>query len=59
MPIEEVVLGPEENVTLASKLLDREDFWMRELCSVYPYDTVRGLGNIYRSGQLGCLFPFP
>ena len=35
---------------MASKLLDREDFWMRELCSiVYPYglnDNVRGLGNI-------------
>ena len=38
MPIEEVVL---DNVTSASKLLDREDFWMRELCSVYPYDNVR------------------
>ena len=35
MPIEEVVLGPEDNVTLASKLLDREDFWMRELRSVW------------------------
>ena len=43
------MLGPEDNITLASKLLQREDFWMRELCSIYPYglnDNVKGLGNI-------------
>ena len=39
----------EDNITLASKLLKREDFWMRELCSIYPYglnDNVKGLGNV-------------
>ena len=49
MPIEEVCLDPEDNITLASKLLKKEDFWMRELCSIYPYDNVKGLGNAYRS----------
>ena len=46
MPIEEVVLN---KVSLASKLLQREDFWIRELGSIYPNglnDNVKGLGNI-------------
>ena len=49
MPIEEVALCPENNVTLASKLSEREDFWMRELCCIYPYglnDNIKGVGNI-------------
>ena len=51
MPIEEVVLGPEDNVTSASKLLDREDFWMRELCSIYPF--VRYLRGRIKAGTHG------
>ena len=37
MPIEEVVLNPKDNITLASKLLRREEYWIRELCCIYPY----------------------
>ena len=48
MPIGEVVLFPEHNMTLASIM---RYFWIRELCTIYPYslnDNVRGLGNISR-----------
>ena len=51
MPIEAVVLKPTDNMSLASKILQREEFWCRELGSIYPYglnDNVRGLGNISR-----------
>ena len=36
-------------MTLPSKRLQREEFWYRELCSVYPYglnDNVKGVGNV-------------
>ena len=49
MPIEEVLLEPHEGITLASKRLQREEYWYRELCTVFPYglnDNVRGLGNV-------------
>ena len=49
MPIEEVVLEPGDSMTLPSKRLEREEFWYRELCSVYPYglnDNVKGVGNV-------------
>ena len=49
MPIEEVVLEPGDSMTLPSKRLQREEFWYRELCSVYPYglnDNVKGVGNV-------------
>ena len=49
MPIEEVQLLPNDNITLASKLLEREDYWIREMCCIYPYglnDNVRRFGNI-------------
>ena len=49
MPIEEVVLEPTDSITLSSKRLQREDFWYRKLCSVYPYglnDSVKGVGNV-------------
>ena len=36
MPIEEVVLEPGDSMTLPSKRLQREEFWYRELCTVYP-----------------------
>ena len=51
MPIEEVSLTESDNVTLASKLLDRQEHWTRELCSIYPYglnDSVFKFGNISR-----------
>ena len=54
MPIEEVVVNSNETVTLASKLAQREEFWYREICSIYPYglnDNVRKFGNI--SKRLG------
>ena len=49
MPIEEVTLEPHEGITMASKRLQREEYWYRELCTVFPYglnDNVRGLGNV-------------
>lgn len=45
MPIEEVA----DQLSLADKLSSREEFWYRELCSVYPYglnDNVYKVGNI-------------
>ena len=49
MPIEEVVLEPGDSMTLPNKRLQREEFWYRELCTVYPYglnDNVKGVGNV-------------
>ena len=49
IPIEEVILDGSDNITLASKRLEREEFWYRELGSIYPYglnDNVRKIGNI-------------
>ena len=54
MPIEEVKLAPNENTTISAKLLSREEFWYKEIGSVYPYglnDNVRRLGNV--SKQIG------
>ena len=48
-PIEEVVLEPGDEMSLHSKRLSREDFWMRELKTIQPYglnDNVRSVGNI-------------
>ena len=50
MPIEEVVLEPGDSMTLPNKRLQREEFWYRELCTVYPYglnDNVKGVGNVF------------
>ena len=36
---------------MASKILQREEYWYKELRSIYPYglnDNVRGLGNVSR-----------
>ena len=52
MPIEEVTVEPEDQMTLADKLSAREEFWYRELCSVYPYglnDNVYKVGNKHLS----------
>ena len=49
MPIEEVVLEPNDVIFLPSKRLQREEYWYRELCTVYPYglnDSVKGIGNV-------------
>ena len=49
MPIEEVSLSQNDNISLSSKLLLREEFWYRELCCIYPYglnDNVRQFGNV-------------
>ena len=48
-PIEKVELDDDEEVSLHSKRLHREDFWMRELKTIQPYglnDNVRSVGNI-------------
>ena len=49
MPIEEVVLEPNDGISLPSERLQREEYWYRELCTVYPYglnDIVKGVGNV-------------
>ena len=54
MPIEEVYLRQGENISLASKRLQREEHWYRELASIYPYglnDNVRKLGNVSRKNE--------
>ena len=56
MPIEEVVLEQTDGMTLPSKRLqtEREEYWYRELCSMYPYglnDNVRGVGNVSKSDE--------
>ena len=51
-PIEKVELDDDEEVSLHSKRLHREDFWMRELKTIQPYglnNNVRSVGNIYLS----------
>ena len=49
-PIERVELSDDDDeVSLHSKRLHREDFWMRELKTIQPYglnDNVRSVGNI-------------
>ena len=35
MPIEEVVSEPDDGITLGCKRLQREEFWYRELCTMY------------------------
>ena len=56
MPIEEVVSEPDDGITLGCKRLQREEFWYRELCTIYPYglnDNVKGVGNVSKSdGEL-------
>ena len=49
IPIEEVVLDPNDVISLPSKRLQREEYWYPELCTVYPYglnDNVKGVGNM-------------
>ena len=55
MPIEEVTCtSGSTGVSLSAKRLEREDYWYRELCTVYPYglnDTVRKVGNVSKCSQ--------
>ena len=40
-------------MSLSAKRLEREEFWYRELCTVYPYglnDNVRKVGNVSKCG---------
>ena len=53
MPIEEVSLEEGECLSLASKRLQREEYWYKELATVDPYglnDNVKNLGNISKKG---------
>ena len=52
MPIE-VSLEDGECMSLASKRLQREEYWSRELATIYPYglnDNVKNLGNVSKKG---------
>ena len=49
MPIEAVSISKGECITLTAKRRHREDYWYRELKTIYPYglnDNVKGVGNI-------------
>ena len=49
MPIEEVFLEDGECLSLASKRLQREEYWYKELATIYPYglnNNVKNVGNI-------------
>ena len=53
MPIEEVFLDDGECLSLASKRLQREEYWYKELATIYPYglnDNVKKVGNISKKG---------
>lgn len=54
MPIEEITLDPSDGITMASKRLQREEYWCRVLCTVYPYglnDNVRGVENVSKRNE--------
>ena len=56
MPIEAVFHPPEDTTTIGSKLLSREEFWYKELGSIYPYglnDNVKQLGNVSQKIECG------
>ena len=49
MPIEEVSLEVGGCISLASKRLQREEYWYKELATIYPYglnDNVKNLSNV-------------
>ena len=49
MPIEAMLQSPGDTTTTGSKLLSREEFWYKQLGSIYPYglnDNVKQLGNV-------------
>ena len=56
MPIEAVFYSPEDTTTIGSKLLSCEEFWYKELGSIYPYglnDNVKQLGNVSQKIERG------
>ena len=53
MLIEEITLEEGGCLSLASKRLQREEYWYKELATIYPYglnDNVKNLGNISKKG---------
>ena len=53
-PIESIVVSPNEQASTYSKRLEREEFWIRELKTVYPYglnDNIRRVGNISKQND--------
>ena len=48
MPIEAVLQSPGDTTIIGSKLLSREEFWYKQLGSIYPYglNDVKQLGNV-------------
>ena len=54
MPIEELTLTPTDKISLSSKRLEREAFWYRERCTIYPYglnDNVKKFVNVSKIGS--------
>ena len=54
MSIEKVALTVDDNKTLASKILDREKHWIREIGCIYPYDlndNIHCYGNISKHSE--------
>ena len=52
--IESIIVTPDEQVSTYSKRLEREEFWIRELKTIYPYglnDNIRGVGNITKQND--------
>ena len=52
--IESIVVAPNERASTYSKCLEREEFWIRELKTAYPYglnDNIRGVGNISKQND--------
>ena len=53
-PIESIVVAPNEQASTYSKRLEREEFWISELKTVYPYglnDNIRGVRNISKQND--------
>ena len=55
MPIEEVTVEREDQMSLADKLSAREKFWYRELCSVYPYG-IKWVTSLVCGDMVKCRF---
>ena len=61
MPIEAEFHSPEDTTTIRSKLLSREEFWYKELGSIYPYglnDNIKQLGNVSQKIECGLVIYF-
>ena len=52
--IESIVVAPNKRASTYSKRLEREEFWIRELKTTYPYglnDNICGVGNISKQND--------